>query len=304
MKFGKLPDVSNVDFTLPPDAAVNAQTLQQYAANQEDWRVYIGATGWSMKEWVGTVYPAGAKQKDYLRHYAKQFNTIELNTTHYRIPTFSTIEKWYKESTPDFKFCPKIPQTISHRRDLGLNGEQITLFCDAIAGLQEKLGCCFMQLSPYFGADKLAILDQFLQQFPTEIPLAIEVRHESWFNNAANTERLFELLSQHQTATVLTDVAGRRDVLHMSLTTGTAMVRFVGNGLHPSDYTRLDEWRQRLVQWFEQGLTEAYFFTHEPDNIQAPEIAAYFTQQLQQNARIQTRGPKLNENSGQQISLF
>lgn len=304
MKFGKLPDVSDVDFTLPPDAAITNPVLQQYASEQKQWNFYIGATGWSMKEWVGTVYPAGAKQKDYLRHYARQFNTIELNTTHYRIPSFSTIEKWYNESTLDFKFCPKIPQTISHSRDLGLNGDQVTLFCDAVAGLQEKLGCCFLQLPPYFGADKLPVLDAFLQRFPKAIPLAIEVRHESWFDKLANAEKLFGTLREHQISTVLTDVAGRRDVLHMGLTTGTAMVRFVGNGLHPSDYTRLDEWVQRITQWFEQGLSEVYFFTHEPDNIQAPEIAAYLFKQLQKDTRVQTRGPNLNENSGQQISLF
>lgn len=304
MKFGKLPDVSDIDFTLPADAAITNPVLQQYAFEQKQWNFYIGATGWSMKEWVGTVYPAGTKQRDYLRHYARQFNTIELNTTHYRIPTFSTIEKWYNESTPDFKFCPKIPQTISHSRDLGLRGEQITLFCDAATGLQEKLGCCFLQLPPYFDADKLPALDAFLQRFPKEIPLAIEVRHESWFDHPENTEKLFATLTEHQTSTVLTDVAGRRDVLHMGLTTGTAMVRFVGNGLHPSDYTRLDEWVQRITQWFEQGLSEVYFFTHEPDNVQAPEIAAYLLKSLQKDKRMQTRGPKLNENSGQQISLF
>lgn len=304
MKFGKLPDISMVDFTLPGDHPVTKTTLQQHANRQKDWRFYIGATGWSMKEWVGSVYPADAKQKDFLRHYAKQFNTIELNTTHYRIPTLSTIEKWYTESTPDFKFCPKIPQTISHSRDLGLNSGQIDLFCDAVAELREKLGCCFMQLPPYFGFDRLAALETFLQQFPTKIPLAIEVRHESWYNEPAHTQQLLEVLAKYEISTVITDVAGRRDVLHMGLSTPVAMVRFVGNGLHPTDYSRLDAWVNRMADWFAQGLSEVYFFTHEPDNVHAPEIASYLNIEVQKNEKMKVRGPKLNENTGQQISLF
>ena len=64
--------------------------------------------------------------------------------------------------------------------------------------------------------------------------------------------------------------------LHMRLTTPIAMVRFVGNGLHPTDYTRIDEWVERIVSWQKMGLREVYFFTHEPDNLLAPDIAKVF----------------------------
>lgn len=304
MKFGKLPDVSNVDFTLPPDPPGTQAALERNFLKHKQLQFYIGGTGWSMKEWVGTVYPAGAKTKDYLRHYANQFNTIELNTTHYRIPTIASVEKWYTETTPDFKFCPKIPQTISHSRDLGLNSGQIEQFCTAIAHLQEKLGCCFMQLPPYFSSDRLPVLENFLKKFPKEIPLAIEVRHESWFARTEHAESLFQLLERYNTSTVITDVAGRRDVLHMRLTNNITMIRFVGNELHPSDYTRLNDWVKRVNKWYEQGLAEVYFFTHEPDNIQAPTIAKYLCEELQKFDHIATRGPKFSEDQGQQMTLF
>ena len=87
MKFGKLQDISKVDFTLPPDAGENELFFDRLPKS-ENVTIYIGCTGWSMKEWVGRVYPKGTKTKDYLQHYGKQFNTIELNTTHYRIPSF------------------------------------------------------------------------------------------------------------------------------------------------------------------------------------------------------------------------
>lgn len=305
MKFGKLPDITAVDFSLPNEPKENATVLAKAEGGREALAAYVGCTGWSMPEWVGKVYPPGTKSKDFLQAYGKQFNTIELNTTHYRIPTLDLIQRWYQSTPADFKFCPKIPQTISHSRNLGLGGEQIPMFCEAVQALEEKLGCCFMQLPPYFGADRLGKLETFLNAWPSHIPLAIELRHESWFKDVSSSRGLFELLERTDKATVLTDVAGRRDVLHMRLTNGVGMVRFVGNDLHPTDYERIDDWVKRLNLWRDQGLRELYFFTHEPDNLKAPELAHYLVSSLSKETRIQTRGPEFfASDQGEQMSLF
>ena len=301
MKFGKLPDISNVDFSLPVVSQKNIEVLQ--TNKNQPTIIYIGCTGWSMKEWVGKVYPPKTKTKDYLKYYAQQFNTIELNTTHYRIPDLATIEKWKTESTDDFRFCPKILQAVSHRNDMGTGG-LLSAFCDAIILLEKKMGCCFVQLPPYFGADRLGQLENFLERFPKEIPLAVEVRHESWFTNETNLESLFSLLKKYNKSTVITDVAGRRDVCHMRLTNDVAMVRFVGNNLHPTDYQRIDAWVERIKQWSEAGLRELYFFPHEPDNLLAPDLSLYLFQQLQKHVNATVRGPKFHENENQQMSLF
>lgn len=305
MKFGKLADISNVDFSLPPDPEETTLVLKKKGQANNPLNFYIGCTGWSMKEWVGKVYPPGTKTKEYLQHYSKQFNTIELNTTHYRTPDKATIQKWKTQSEDDFKFCPKLLQTISHSRDLGTGTGQLLEFCDAIQGLEEKLGCSFMQLPPYFSNDRLKILEAFLKKMPSHIPLALELRHQSWFEHKENQEALFSMLETYNTSTVITDVAGRRDVLHMRLTTPTAMVRFVGNGLHPSDYKRIDEWTDRILHWHKLGLKEVYFFTHEPDNILAPELAKYLADKLQSQKDVITRGPKFYDDGvGEQMSLF
>lgn len=304
MKFGKLSDISQVNFTLPADPE-STKTVLSSLPKAEKPILYVGCTGWGMKEWVGSVYPANTKTKDYLTHYAKQFNTIELNTTHYRIPSFDTVLKWKNESTPDFRFCPKIPQAISHSGGMGLNDGKLIAFCEAIQQLEEKMGCCFMQLPPYFSADRIAILKTFLDQFPTHIPLAVEVRHESWFKDEGATNRLADLLAAKNCAFVLTDVAGRRDVLHQQLTNNIAMVRFVGNDLHQTDYERIDEWILRLKDWFANGITEVYFFTHEPDNIQAPKMAKYMVDKAKEMMpTVSTRGPEFIKEQGQQMSLF
>jgi uncharacterized protein YecE (DUF72 family) len=302
MDFGKLPSVDNVDFSLPPEPPQNAALLSSFPKDTKP-TIYLGVTGYNMKAWVGQWYPPGAKDRDFLRHYGTQFNTIEHNTTHYRIPDTATVVRWREETPADFRFCPKIPQTISHARDLGLNGGDLLLFCEVIAGLREKLGCCFLQLPPHFSVRELNLLARFLQHFPSEIPLAVEVRHESFFQKTAAAEDFFQLLQSRHIATVITDVAGRRDVCHARLSNRQVLVRFVGNALHPSDYQRIEAWSERLKIWLDAGLHEVYFFTHEPDNLLAPDSAAFCEQVFSAKMLgVALRGPKLV--GGQQGTLF
>lgn len=304
MEFGKLKDISQVDFSLGAVPAFTQKLLETLPAQKELPRFYFGCTGWGMKEWVGKYYPHKAKTKEYLFHYARQFSTIELNTTHYRIPTEDTIKSWYHLSDKQFKFAPKVPQIISHSNDLGVYGGKIAVFCNAILGLKEKLGTSFLQLPPNFGPSRIKILEKFLQQFPVEeVPLAVEVRQEAWFSEEQNLEMLLNLLQNYGVGTVITDVAGRRDVLHLGLTTACAMVRFVGNALHKTDYERVDQWIDLLVDWMQQGLEEVYFFSHQPDNILSPDMCVYLIQQLERKSELRfSKRTKVIDDG--QMSLF
>jgi uncharacterized protein YecE (DUF72 family) len=305
MDFGKLSNIKNVNFSLPPDAPETARILRGLPPREGLMKVYIGCTGWSMKEWVGWVYPKGAKAQDYLHHYSRQFNTIELNTTHYRTPSVLDIEKWYQSTPADFRFAPKMLQTVSHSNNLGFGTGLTTQFTEAIQGLEEKLGMCFMQMPPHFKYNTIGILETYLKKFPKFVPLAIELRHEDWFTNPHHHDAVFKLFENYGISTVITDVAGRRDVVHQRLTTGVAVIRFVGNDLHPTDYSRIDEWVTRLKKWSEAGLHEVYFFTHEPDNLKAPELALYLFEKIQERFRAIMRGPHFIEgNNSSQISLF
>ncbi len=302
MDFGKLPNIEKVAFELPPDPAQNKDFLGRLPVCEKP-SIYIGPTGYNMKQWVGKWYPPGTKERYFLRHYGEQFNTIEHNTTHYRIPDLPTVARWRDETPDDFRFCPKIPQSISHAPNLGLHSAETRIFCEAISELGEKLGCCFMQLPPGFGPRDLVVLEKFLESFPEAVPLAVELRHPQFFKPGEVSDALFGLLESFNCPAVITDVAGRRDVCHLRLTASKTLIRFVGNGLHTSDYTRVQDWARRLRSWFEAGLHEAYFFTHEPDNILAPELAQYCAEvfgHLMPGLRL--RGPE--EVGGQQGSLF
>lgn len=302
MDFGKLLHVDSVDFQLQADPPGNAELLHSFPKSSNPV-LYIGPTGYNMKPWVGKWYPPGAQEKHFLRHYAAQFNTIEFNTTHYRMPDPSIVRRWSAEVPDDFRFCPKLPQSISHARDLGLSGPEPLLYCEAIANFGPLLGCSFMQLPPHFSPRELPILALFLDKFARTTPLSVEVRHSAFFEQSKEAKSYFDLLKQHKVAAVITDVAGRRDVCHMQLTHTRTLIRFVGNGLRPSDYTRVEEWAERLKIWFDDGLEEAYFFTHEPDNLLAPELTAVCVETFgRMMPGLHLRGPR--QVPGQQGTLF
>lgn len=291
MDFGKLEDIGQIDFLLPPDHPDTLPLLNRSKRAAKP-KVYVGLPIWVNKNWIGSIYPSAMREKDSLLWYGKQFNTIELNSTHYHIPGPDTIERWRHSVPQGFRFCPKFPQLISHEHQLRSTKDLTATFCEAIAGLGEKLGDSFLQLPPHFGPDQLPDLEEFVKFVPEAIPLTVELRHPDWYvDNVASLE-LFEVLEKYRVGTVLTDVAGRRDVLHMRLTTPSAMVRFVGNGLHPTDYSRIDTWVERLKIWFENGLQQLYFFVHEPDNTLAPELAIYLIEKLNKECGLELKLPK------------
>ena len=293
MDFGKLPSIENVDFTLPPDHPDTAAVLAQVPPGAHQPHVYVGCPVWTCKEWLGKWYPATAKEKDYLHFYARQFNTIELNTTHYRIPDAATIARWRASAGQGFAFCPKWPQQISHDNLLQNVDPASRAFVDSILGLHDSLGVSFLQLPPVFSPRQHGILADFIGKFAPAVPLAVEFRHAGWFQNHAGVAETFGLLRHHNVATVITDVAGRRDALHLRLTTPTAIIRFVGNALHPTDYQRIDNWVARIGQWLEKGLRQVYFFIHEPDpNTLSPELAVYLIRKLNAAHNLHVKEPQ------------
>ncbi len=303
MEFGKLDNVDHINFALRPSHPRTAQVLAKNEPKGPP-TVYIGPTGYNMRDWVGKWYPAATKERDYLKAYGKQFNTIEHNTTHYRIPDAATVQRWCDDTPEGFRFCPKVPQTISHARDLGVSSTELRVFFEQMRGFGPRMGHCFLQLPPYFEPKYLPVLQRFLDKWPPYLPLAVEVRHEAFFAEHGG-EAFFALLEDTGTASIITDVSGRRDVCHTRLTTDCAMLRFVGNALHPTDYTRVDAWVAQLVEWVGMGLRTIYFFTHEPDNLLSPELAQYVAQSIATHlpdARL--RGPAPVPPAGVQGSLF
>lgn len=289
MEFGKVSDIYSIDFTLPPDHPLTAHSLKNTATTPIN--LYVGCPVWANKAWIGTWYPLGAS--DLLSGYVQQFNSVELNATHYHLPDIVTVQRWKTTAPAHFRFCPKVPQEISHYQlfEGNIAAPALQEFCERLRLLGEKLGCGFLQLPSYFTPDKLPLLEQLLTQLPTDFPLAIEIRHPACFQPEFFTQYL-NVLQRYQVSTVISDVAGRRDALHMALTTPTAFIRFVGNNLDVNDYQRLDMWVERIAAWQKQGLQQLYFFLHQPDNTLAPELAVCFIEQLNRRCAVQLTVPQ------------
>ena len=291
MLFGQVPNPEDIHFELPPDHPDTARILQK-GKGQKPMEVFVGCAKWNKTD-LKNFYPKGTK--DELSYYSTQFNSIELNATFYNSPSKEQVLTW-KSKTPDgFKFFPKINQTISHFKRLEQVKPLVDDFCEALGLLEEKLGMVFLQLHDKFGPKNMDRLEKFVRDFPSHIPLAIEVRHQDWFGNRAEAEQFHQLLETHGMAKVIVDTAGRRDMLHMRLSSSTAFVRYVGAN-HASDYTRLDDWVERIKLWKSQGLQELYFFVHQNIELESPFLSAYFIEKLNKELGTELVVPKAIRN--------
>jgi uncharacterized protein YecE (DUF72 family) len=290
MDFGKIRNISNTDFTLPDD---RPETLAVLASSKSSIlhspEIYIGCPVWGEKEWIGLIYPEGAKKKDFLRYYSRQFNTAEINASFYSIPPVSVVQRWKASVPPDFRFCPKVPQQISHERRLVHCETLNMIFCDTIRHLGDNLGHSFLQLPPDFSPAEATKLKDYVETFPEGIPLAVEFRHPGWFSDPNIFRRTFDWLEKREITSVITDVAGRRDVLHTRLTTSTAFIRFVTNDRHPSDFVRMEQWALRLKKWLDAGLQRLYFMAHTTESSLNPVMAGYMIGQMNKHCGLRLK---------------
>ncbi len=270
MKFGSVDNPEEIDFTLPVDHPGTQGALAKGGGGLKE--VFVGCAKWNKSDLKG-FYPRGTK--DELPYYSSQFNSIELNATFYNFYKEDQIQTW-KEKTPEgFKFFPKVNQYISHVKRL--NNVELPLedWCNTMRTFGDKLGMAFLQVHNNFAPKNWDRLQSVLEFWPKDLPLALELRHTDWYNDEAIAEDLYGLLDEHKVANIVTDTAGRRDLLHMRLTSPVAFVRYVGAN-HESDWTRLDDWIERIKIWQDQGLEKLYFFVHQNLEKESPLLSARF----------------------------
>ncbi|MEW6469910.1 MAG: DUF72 domain-containing protein [Bacteroidota bacterium] len=300
MEFGKVApsELRKIDFTLPPDKKGTSAVLKKSKSRP---KVYVGCAKWGRKDWIGKIYPKGTKESDFLEHYARHFSAIELNALFYRIFDRTVIEKWAQKTAPGFKFCPKFNGAITHQKRLKNAREITNTYLGSIHSFGSKLGPCFIQLSDNFPPKNIGDIDDYLGSLPEDLEVFVEVRHPDWF--APDTlEELAGVLEKHKAGFVITDASGRRDCVHMRLTTPKAFIRFVGNGLHATDYTRVDDWVDRIRSWMKKGIDEVYFFMHQHEELHSPELCKYTIQQL--NSKCGTKIPEPQFVTNKEKGLF
>ncbi|MBI3519390.1 MAG: DUF72 domain-containing protein [Bacteroidetes bacterium] len=301
MEFGRVSDIERINFSLPADHSGTAKVLGGIKART--CAVYVGCPIWSEPGFIGKIYPRKAKSKDFSKYYSQQFNSIELNISHYKSLDKDTIEHWVDLTASDFKFCPKVNQIVSHTPLIKGNASYMRELMATNQCFKQKLGMPFLQLPPNYDSTKLNDLLDFCDEVALS-RCAIELRHSSWFTDETVMKHLCNYFYKNNITLLQTDTAGRRDVLHQRLTTKTAFIRFVANDLHTTDYIRMQEWISRLKQWIDQGLEEVYFFLHTPTHELMPEIAIYFITEFNKQTGFHVRVPKIISPHTEEQKLF
>lgn len=286
-------------------------------------KYYLGCPSWGLKDWVGHLYGARTKTRDYLQEYATVFNTVEGNTTFYSTPAAETVLRWREATPATFRFCFKLPQEITHRAALQGAGRETTTFLSRMAPLDERLGPFMIQLPPSFGPDRWQVLERFLSALPSDLQFAVEVRHRAFYDNQDEALRLNDLLAHFACERIVLDTRPLRsgDMDHPDVrsarhqkpdlpVTPTALgphplVRFIGHPEAAVNTPWLNLWSRTLAGWLEQGR-QPYLFAHCPNDFYAPGLARRLHQRLEQLANLPAMAPWPGEADGdlRQLSLF
>ncbi|HRH67928.1 MAG: DUF72 domain-containing protein [Flavobacteriales bacterium] len=276
MKFGAVASIKGLDLSLPRDHPDTARALES-SKRKGPAQVHVGCAQWNKQD-LKNFYPKGTK--DELAYYATQFNAIELNATFYRQFPPEQFATWAKKVPAGFRFFPKVVQDISHLAYLKNVDTLVDDYVYAIRHLGSALGAAFLQMHENFSPADGARIEPFLRYWPKNLQLALEFRHPDWYNNEGVAEQLYDVLEKYRVMNIITDTAGRRDLLHMRLTTPSAFIRYVGANDPESDRARLDEWVSRLRRWVEMGIEEIHFFVHQNHELESPLLAAEFIRKL------------------------
>jgi uncharacterized protein YecE (DUF72 family) len=146
-------------------------------------RVHIGTMGWSYNFWKENFYPENLTSKEFLTYYTRQFNTVEVDNTFYRIPSKQTVTAWKEQAPSDFLFSLKFPKIITHVKMLKDCQEEARVFIERVGLLQEKLGPLLLQFPYAFGNEHAPLLRDFLNTLPKEHRYVVEVRNRKLLND-------------------------------------------------------------------------------------------------------------------------
>jgi uncharacterized protein YecE (DUF72 family) len=217
-------------------------------------RIHIGTSGWHYKHWRGSFYPRDLRVADMLIFYAQQFDSVEINSSFYRLPTTAALQRW-REITPErFCFAVKASRYLTHMKKLKDPKPGLAKFFRRIERLRKKLGPILFQLPPGWlcNIDRLA---SFLTALPRKHRYAFEFRDQSWHN-----QTIYELLRHYRAAFCIYELAGFQSPVE--LTADFAYVRLHGpGGAYQGEYTKqqLAGWAQSITQW-QRHLKDIYVY--------------------------------------------
>jgi uncharacterized protein YecE (DUF72 family) len=222
--------------------------------------IRVGCSGWNYAHWRERFYPKGLPARRWLEYYARHFDTVEINTTFYRLPNVSAVQGWVDQTPPGFVFTVKGSRYLTHIRRLSDMNGGIRRFYERIEPLRRspKLGPVLWQLPPTFKRD-----DERLASALAALPAGrhcFEFRHPSWY-----AEEVYGLLRSHDAALVIPD-SPKYPFRTFELTTDWTFVRFHrGRRGRRGNYSdrELEEWAERIAGWRDSGHDVYAYFNND-----------------------------------------
>lgn len=226
--------------------------------------IRIGTSGYHYKHWLGRYYPEGTKANEMLAHYARNFDTVELNNTFYQLPEGATFDSWRKNTPADFLFAVKGSRFLTHMIKLKDAQRGLRNFLPRAERLRSKLGPILWQLPPGWKVN-VERLEEFLSLLPKEHRYTFELRNETWM-----TGEVLDVLRKHNAAFCIYELAGYQSPLEV--TADWTYVRLHGPTAfkYQGSYTdeQLAGWAERIRNW-SRTLKAVYVFFDNDDSAYA-----------------------------------
>lgn len=295
--------------------------------------IMLGAPMWGHASWKPDFFPAKTPSKEYLSLYARYYSSVEGNTTFYAEPSIEKIVDWSQQVEVPFKFCFKVPRFITHELGLIKGLQAFDRFTATLQPLieQNKLGRLMLQLPPHFSFQQLNGLRLLLEQYAVTLPLAVEVRHNDFYNKGKSEQLLNRLLIEHEVDRVMMDTrpvhsdkldpthptyAAIKDAqlkkpkfpVHILATGHNPIVRYVGRMVLKDNVEFIKSWLPYFKQWLTEGK-QPYLFIHTANNVGIHDLAELWLTLLTEALGYRPFKKRIVLNAGieqsvQQTSLF
>ena len=220
--------------------------------------VRVGCSGWQYKHWRGNFYPTELPLKDWFGHYARVFDTVEINNSFYRLPEAETFAAWKARAPAGFLFAVKASRFLTHMKKLKDPEEPLQRFFSRARALGRHLGPVLYQLPPGWKLD-LDRLRHFLDLLPRDVTHVLEFREPTW-----HTPVVYELLEGHRVSLCLHDMPG--SATGRMRVGPSVYVRFHGaSGRYGGSYRddRLAEWAEWLQESVRAGTDVFAYFNND-----------------------------------------
>jgi uncharacterized protein YecE (DUF72 family) len=229
-------------------------------ASEISAKYYVGCSGWHYDHWRGLYYPEGLAKSKWLQFYARQFATVELNNSFYRLPSEKAFTTWRESSPDNFVFAVKVSRYITHIKRLKNLDSAVENFLSRACFLENKLGPLLYQLPPNMRRND-EVLENFLSSLPQEYQHVVEFRHESWLDDS-----VFHILQRYSAGLCVFDMPGFSCPL--VATADFAYIRFHGSeSMYSSCYSdeELYQWAERIARLGENVKVVYIYFNNDAE---------------------------------------